>query len=696
MTEDRVSPGGRPRAAAAVVAVVAWAWAAPIVSASAQESRPIVAGVPVAASLSPGATHAYAIELGEEMFVYGEAVQTALDVVVTVKDPSGEALGRFDSQATGADPFVFETEAAGTYVVEVSPYVEDAAEEDGETGEAGEPDEAAADAGAGGPYEIAVLVAEPVATDPEARVGQMIRVYDGSDRPGGVVAVVRDGEPAFVRTFGMANLTHGVPWERGTISNIGSVTKQFTAMGLLLLQADGKLSLDDDIREHVPELPDFGTPVTLRHFLNHTSGYREIYNLLPMTGYNGEDAFPREKAIQVVQRQPDLQSPPNTEWNYNNTGFILLSLVVERVSGRSFADYMRERVFEPLAMNDTRVKMAQGELIPGSAQGYEAYKSSRFRTTRDLASSAGAGGVYTTVHDLIRWMRNYRDATLGGEDAVRAMATPAVLESGDSTGYGLGLGVGELGGRAIYAHTGGDVAHRAYLGYFPELDDGVVVMSNNASFDLGMGARIARLFFADDLEEDEDEAAADEGDGSMSQERMEAVAGRWVLDAQGMSLDVEITTEDGQLFFQAAGQPRAPVQTLSDSTAAIPAAQASFTFHFETDGTTNAATFRQGVEMEMRRSESRDLTDEEMNAYVGRYYSEELETYYEVGLGSDGLVLHHLDMPPTPLAHRAGDEFSTEFIFLATIAFHRVGNGQVTGFAASNGRTKGVWFRRLR
>ena len=676
---------------AALAAIVAWAAALP--SASAQDSRPIVPGAPVAATLSPGASHVYTMELGEETFVYGETDQAALDVVVTVLDPNGGALGRFDSQATGADPFVFETEAAGTYTIEVSAYVEDAAEADGEVEEPGEPGDEAA--GGGGPYEIAVLVAEPVAADPEARVGQMVRPYDDRDRPGGIVAVVRDGEPAFARTFGMANLTHGIPWEHGTISNIGSVTKQFTAMGLLLLQADGKLSIDDDIREHVPELPDFGTPVTLRHFLNHTSGYREIYNLLPLAGYNGEDAFVREKAIQVVQRQPDLQAHPNTEWNYNNTGFILLSLVVERVSGQSFAEYMRERVFEPLGMNDTRVKMVQGELIPGSAQGYVSDKSSRFRTTRDLASSAGAGGIYTTVHDLIRWMRNYRDATLGGEEAVRAMATPAVLESGDSTGYGLGLGVGRLGGRALYAHTGGDVAHRAYLGYFPELDDGVVVMSNHASFDLGMGARIARLFFADDLEDDEDEAVAAEGDGSMSQERMEAVAGRWVLDVQGMSLDVEITTEGGQLFFQAAGQPRTPVQTSSDSTAAIPAAQASFVFHFEPDGTTTSATFRQGAEMEMRRSERKAMTAEEMDAYVGRYYSKELETFYEVRLESDGLVMHHLDRSPMPLAHRRDDEFSTEFTFLATIAFQRVGNGRVTGFLASNGRTKGVWFRRL-
>ena len=661
---------------------------------AAQDTRPLTPGTPATATLAPGATHAYAIELGEDMFVYGEATQTVLDVVVTVVDPNGGALGRFDAQATGAEPFVFETTVAGEYVVEVAPFT-DEGDEGGED-EGGEPsDSNPAD---GGPYEITVLTAEPVAMDPEARVGQLVRLHDGDDRPGGIVAVVRDGELAFTRTFGMANLTHGVPWGRGTISNIGSVTKQFTAMGLLLLQADGRLSLDDDIRDHIPELPDFGPPVTIRHFLNHTSGYREIYNLLPITGYNGEDGFAREKAIQIVQRQPALQAPPNTEWNYNNTGYILSSLVVERVSGQSFADYMQERVFEPLGMSDTRVKMVQGELIPGSAQGYVAEKGSRFRTTRDLASSAGAGGIYTTAEDLTRWMRNYRDGTLGGREAVQAMATTAVLESGDSTGYGLGLGVGELGGRTLYAHTGGDVAHRAYLGYLPELDDGVIVMSNDASFNLGLGGRIARLFFADDLEAEEDEADADESqDGdSMSPERMEAVAGRWVLDVQGMSLDVEITTEDGQLFFQAAGQPRAPVQTTSDSTAAIPAAQASFTFHFEPDGTTRSATFRQGAEMSMRRSDATALTDDDLRAYVGRYFSEEVETFYEVKLEDGRLTLHHLDMEPTPLAHREGDEFSSQFTFLATVAFDRAGNGQVTGFAASNGRTKGVWFRRMR
>lgn len=642
-----------------------------------QEAIPLQPGTAVAGTLSADSRDPYVVNAGAGMFVYGEVRQLDVDVVVVVKDPDGVELRTFDGPARGPEPFQFEAEAAGAYAIEVAPFQ-----------------------GAEGRYEIAVLGIEPVADDPEGRVEQMMRLYDGEDRPGGVVAVVQDGDMSFARAFGMANLTHGVPWEAGTVSNIGSVTKQFTAMGLLLLQAEGKLSLDDDIRAHMPELPDFGTPVTLRRFLNHTSGYREIYNLLPMTGFQGEDAFAREKAIQVVQRQPDLQAVPNTEWNYNNTGYILLSLVVERVSGQSFSDYMQERVFGPLGMSDTRVKMVQGEVIPGSAQGYAHDKRGGYRATRDLPASAGAGGIYTTAQDLARWMLNYRDAALGGEEAVSAMATPAVLENGDSTGYGLGLGVGELRGRRIYAHTGGDVAHRAYLGYFPELEGGVIVMSNNAAFDLGLGRRVAELFFADDLEAEEDaedeDADEGEGDGGMSLERMEAVAGDWVVDVAGMSLDAEVATEDGRLYFQAAGQPRAEARTLSDSTAVIAAAQAEFTFHFKPDGSTDSATLRQaGAEMSMRRTEKTDLSDEQLQIYAGRYFSEELQTFYEVELEEGKLVVHHLDMEPIPLRHRADDEFSASVFFLATVAFQRSGNGSVTGFTASNGRTKGVWFRRL-
>ena len=635
----------------------------------------------VAPMQSDGQIHTF--DLDAETFFLAEVDQISNDFAVTVTGPDGETVREVDGRTRGIETIRFETEAAGAYEVAIT--ATDTTDEVGE-------------------FRFSVLRSEPVATDPAARLDQLMSPWDGDDRAGAIAAVVDNGALAHVHTVGMANLSHGIPWQRGTISNIGSVTKQFTAMGVLTLQAQGKMSLDDDIRTHIPELRDFGVPITIRNLLNHTGGYREVYNLLPIGGHEGEDAFARERAIAIVQRQPELQAPPNTEWNYNNTGYILISLAIERASGQSFADYMRDNVFEPLGMVDTRVKMVQGELIPGSAQGYTAEAGGGYRTTRDLAASAGAGGVYTTVDDLTRWMLNYRDATVGGAEAIEAITTTAVLESGDSTGYGLGLGLGEQRGRTLYTHTGGDISHRAYLSYYPELESGVILMSNDAAFDLSLGGDIGEMFFAEHFdeaeEEDEDQAEADEApdeDAGMSDARKEAIAGDWILEVQGMSLSMTVALEDGDVFVDVQSQGRSVARPTSNSTLELASVDAEFTFDFEADGTTSTGTLLQsGLEISMRRVERAEMAEEDLVAYVGRYYSEELQTFYDVAVEDGGLVLRHIEMPEAlPMQHTDGDEFSTDLIYLNTIAFERGGDGAVTGFTVSNGRTKGVLFRRM-
>ena len=622
-------------------------------------------------SLVPGASATHTLDLDAGTFVLGEVDQTSVDVAVTVTDPSGGTVREVDGRTRGLESFHFETEAAGTY--EVTATAND--------------DEA-------GDYEFRVIRSEPVATDPVERLDQLMSPWDGNDRAGAIAAVVDNGELAHVHTVGMANLSHGIPWQRGTISNIGSVSKQFTAMGLLVLEGRGDISLDDDIREHIPELTDFGEPITPRQLLNHTSGYREIYNLMRIVGFGGEDTFSREHAITVVQRQPELQNRPHTEWNYNNTGYILLSLLVERVTGQSFAGHLRESVFEPLGMTDTRMKMVQGELIPGSAQGYTPADGGGYRTTRDLPASAGAGGVYTTIDDLHRWMMNFRDPAVGGAEAIEAMTTTAVLESGDSTGYGLGVMLDELGGRTLYWHTGGDISHRAYLGYLPELESGVILMSNHAAFDLALGEPIARLFFGGELEAEEEMEA--DAAGSMSDERKEAIAGDWVLEVQGLTIPMEISLDDGEVYIEFTGQDRTAAQPTSDSTVAIAAADATFTFRAEPDGdvTTGVAT-QGGIEMTMRRAERADLTEAALRGYVGRYFSEELETFMRIAVEDGGLVVHQLGQTPHLLTLVSGDNFSAEAFHLNEIAFERAGNGSVTGFTVSNGRTRGVLFEKM-
>src|SRR5688572_17702029 len=213
-------------------------------SAAAQDARAIRRGDSLAATLSDSAPHRYTLDLEDSTFVLGYANQLDVDVVVRVMGPDGKPIRSFDTPDRGVEAFAFDTKARGRHVIEVVGF-----------------------RGATGKYVLKVSRVEKVARDPKLRVDQLLALFAGSTTPGVVVGVVQDGKLAFTRAYGMANLSHAVPFTAGTISNIGSVTKQFTAMGILLLQADGKLALDDDIRKHVPELPDFGATITLRNLL---------------------------------------------------------------------------------------------------------------------------------------------------------------------------------------------------------------------------------------------------------------------------------------------------------------------------------------------------------------------------------------------------------------------------------------------
>jgi CubicO group peptidase (beta-lactamase class C family) len=473
---------------------------------AAQERTPLPVGQTISGALTPDARHTYTLELADRTFVLGRVNQISLDVVVTILAPDGEEVAEFDGPSRGPENFMFTTDTAGTFVVAVAPFERQE-----------------------GDYEVTVDRSEPAATDPSGRLDQLMTPYSGEDTPGAVVGILDRGEVVFERAWGMADLTYGVPHEVDTPTNIGSVTKQFTAMAILLLRKDGKLSLDDEVRKHIPELPDFGEPVTIKNLLNHTGGYREIYNFLPMTGRAGEDHIDRDEAIELVQRQPELQARPNTEYNYNNTGFILLSMIVERVSDKTFPEFLQERVFGPLGMESTRVKYAQGEIIPRASTPYVPVEEGGWRSARDLAASAGAGGIYTTFRDMTRWMLNYRDATVGGSETIELLTTRNILANGDTTGYGLGIGVGTVRGQTVYRHTGGDTAHRTYFSYFPELESGVFLSSNNATFAFASAQEIEELFFGDRLDpEVADEDAA--GGESMPVERMEAIAGDWLIE----------------------------------------------------------------------------------------------------------------------------------------------------------------------
>lgn len=629
---------------------------------------------PVAATLATGEPDTYTLQLDGDAFVFGAADQLTVDVVVTVFDEAGEQIGRFDEPARGPELFSFTTKTAGEYRIEVAPFEDQA-----------------------GDYEINIRLAEPVATDPARRIDQLMVAYDDPHTPGGVVGVVQGGELIFAKAYGSANLTHAIPFEVDTRTNIGSTSKQFTAYGVLLLAQRGKLDLDDDVRDYIPELPDLGKTVTLRHLLTHTSGYREFLNTVLLTGRRLDrgDHIDRAEIIALVQRQPELQNEPGAEWNYNNTAFSLLSMIVERVGGEPFPDWMQHNVFEPLGMHDTFIRGEAQTIVEHSAQGYARDDEGRWRNAADLGASMGAGGIYTTIPDLAKWVKNYKTGELGGHEIFEQMATPYTLTSGKDTGYGFGLFIDEFRGLRRIHHGGADTAHRSQVAYFPDIDAVVITQSNSAHFDGGIANAVAAAFFAEHLEAPADaastEGAADAFDpAGFDPGAFDAFAGRYELE-EVPGFILEFTREGDKFYTQATGQPRVEMVPTGPDSFKLLVVEAGVTFHTEPDGGVKTITLHQNGDHPANRLED-EPEQIDLSIYEGRYYSEELETFYQLGVVDGQLTLNQRRFPePVKLTHTKGHRF-TGMMAVAEASFEVDGEGRVTALLVGSGRVRGIRF----
>ena len=333
--------------------------------------------------------------------------------------------------------------------------------------------------------------------------------FAAGQAPGCVVGVARPAAPTLVRAYGMADLAHGVPNTPETVFESGSVAKQFTAAAVLLLVQDGRLALDDDVRRYLPELPDFGRRITLRHLLTHTSGLREQWQLLAIAGSPpGTQVHTLATVLDLASRQRALNFPPGAEFLYTNTGYSLAALVVERVSGQPLARFAEERLFRPLGMTRTRWRDDFRRVVPRRATAYSPARgdtsggSGAYREDMPFTSVVGNGGLLTTVGDLLRW-NAFLDAPAtvggvpGGPALVAALETPGRLGSGRVLPYALGLALDTADGARTVSHGGSTAGYKTWLGRVPARGVSVAVLCNHAGADApGLGARIVARVLA--------------------------------------------------------------------------------------------------------------------------------------------------------------------------------------------------------
>ncbi len=545
-------------------------------------------------------------------------------------------------------------------------------------------------------FSCGIINADATDKHPEEIIEQLISDYDHDTTPGGAILVMRDNEVIYSRGFGMANLEYGMPFREDTPTNIGSTSKQFTAFAILLLEEDGKLSLEDDIRKYIPELPVFEDTIRLRHLIAHTSGYREFINTLAMGGWRLGDHVAREEVLNVLQRQPELQNKPGDAFNYNNSGYALLSMVVERITDTSFPEWMDTHVFNPLGMDQTLVIESPGQIIPGRAFGYHKSGEDQFKGVMDLHASMGAGGIYSTVTDLSRWAANFYDPVAGNEALLARMQEEFVLNSGTGSTYAFGLMLTKMHGQPVVHHPGGDMAHRSHFMLFPDIQGMVTVQSNYAGFPGQAAEKVAEAFFYDVMDIEAPALEEQEELYLYDPEKFDEITGRYELEAMP-GFVLEFTREADTLYAQATGQPKFEIHASSDSTFYMTVVDASMTFHRDDKGEVYGMTLHQNGDHFARRLTEPLWTPEEedLAMYTGRFFSEELEAFYTIVADEDGkLIMHHRRLDDIPLKAESKDYYTGSFPIM-NLKFVRDDNDKVTGFNASSHRATGIFFEKL-
>jgi len=331
-------------------------------------------------------------------------------------------------------------------------------------------------------------------------VDKLFADWDKPDSPGCAIAIVQEGEVIYKRGYGMADLEHDIVISPKSIFDIGSTSKQFTAMCIALLVNQGNLSLEDRIQDYIPEMVKYEHPITIRHLLHHTSGIRDYISLMDLAGMRFENDYPLEELIGLLSRQKELNYVPGEEFLYSNSGYLLLAEIVKRISGNTLREFSDENIFTPLGMKNTHFHDDFSEIVKNRAIGYSPNQAGGYRIDMSFSDLTGDGCLYTNIEDLGKWDQNFYDNIVGGfdQDLIDMMTTVGTLNNGELLDYAYGLFINEYKGLRIIQHSGSWMGYVAEFSRFPQQRFSVICLSNLSNINPSRLTRqIADLYLSD-------------------------------------------------------------------------------------------------------------------------------------------------------------------------------------------------------
>lgn len=533
----------------------------------------------------------------------------------------------------------------------------------------------------------------------EARVDELFKDYN-MDTPGAAVAIVKDGIVIYRKGFGSAHLEYNIPITPSTIFHVASVSKQFTCMAITLLEAQGKLSADDDIRNHLPWVPDFGKTITIRHLMNNVSGIRDQWGLLIMAGWRLDDVITQKHVINLVKRQKELNFDPGHRYLYSNTGFTLLTEIVTRVSGMPFEQFCHNNIFRPLGMTSTHFHNKVEMIVKNRAYSYGRNEKKVFVKRLLSYATVGATSLFTTVEDLANWMRNFSENRLTDTSTMKKLFEVGILNNGKKINYARGIIVRKYKGLQTYSHSGGDAGFRSFVVYFPELKFGVTVLSNYASSAPARAAyKIADIYLKDQFKEEKQTAepkTKKEKIIKMSAKKLKAFEGTYWLN--DLKLLRKLMVEKGKLFYVRSATNRTQLLPISDTSFMMAGLDDKVIVAFSDKRNKKFHTYSviegQDPPPIGKRIKFSPPTAQQLNVFTGKYYSQELDFYYNIVLENEKLYVRCRNSDSEPLKPLPEDNFTYSDGYIK-IQFKKDDNGLVTGFLASTGRVLNLSFKKI-
>jgi CubicO group peptidase (beta-lactamase class C family) len=644
---------------------------------SQEKQSEIKKGVTVSEVLKAGDKHRYTFIMDANMFAYFNLIQDGVDAMITTFGPDGKKLNSFDSPngRKGPENVTLFSDKKGNYVLEVTPL-----EEKGHQGN----------------YKLTWSKLEPKGATPEKQIDQLFTVWNNMESPGAAVAVEKDGKVIFKKGYGNAELEYNIPVTPSTVFHIASVSKQFTCFSILLLEKQGKLSIDDDIRKYIPEVPDFGKVITLNHLMHHTSGLRDQWELLAMAGWRLDDIITKDHILRMVSRQKELNFNPGDYFLYCNTGFTLLGEVVARVSGLTFPEFTRTHIFGPLKMTNTLFYDDCEKVVKNRAYSFYA-DSTGYKKSILSYSNAGATSLFTTAEDLCRWSANFENPVVGDREIINRMNLRGILNKGDTITYAMGQVIGKYKGLKMISHGGADAGYRSYLVRFPDQKFSVNVLSNLASFDPGgMAFKITDIYLRDKLvadapkkEETAAKAPAVSNEFMVDHDVLVSYSGQYEWQP---GIFVTISLENDKLFVSAPELPKTPMTAVTINEFEVKSVSARVTFISEAGKVTRMKVNMGGVEVIAMKIPDFDPSKINLSDYTGNFYSEELSTTYTMVLESGKLVAKHFRTGDIMLNLTKPDQFTGNKWYFGKVEFKRDANNNISGLSVSGGRIRNLKF----